>query len=153
MIRFATVHDLGRNRSSNSRNPRPWRHILKYFDPWMPLDPHSAEYVQWQRKPKIEELVETCLIEEKDVDLFHETPVRATSDMKCAVTGFMFEDREWYIWEDMCNDAGYLDCDVDKRKLVLFLFWHQKGIMWDRRLFLECSIPFTPRKSNRDETG
>lgn len=153
MIRFGTFHDLGKNRSSNRRNPRPWRYILKYFDPWMPLDPHSTEYVQWQRSPKKEELVETCLIEEKDHALFLEISVTATSDMRYSVTGFMFEDRELYVWQDMCNDAGYLDSDVDTRKLVLFLFWHQKGILWDRRLFLECNMPFTPRKSNRDETG
>lgn len=150
MIRFATFHDLGKKRTWP---PRPSRYILKYFDPWLPLDPHSAEYKPWGRRPKPDELVDTCLIQEEDHALFHEVPLRATLNMKAVATSFMFEDREWYIWVDMCGDADYIDdTAVDFRKLVLFLFWHQKGILWDKRLFLECNMPFAPRKSNRRET-
>lgn len=161
MIRFATLHDLGMPRlPRNGRGHRghTHRYILKYFDPWMPLDETVSEFKYWQRKPTSEELVETCLVESEDHPLYEWTRRNAPMDIQGMVPTLILGNLdELFPFIDMWNDAGFLDAQVygkplDHRKLLLFLFWQQKGIFWDKRLFLQCNPPFTPRRTYRDET-
>jgi len=140
MIRYATLHyfGFGRPRSSFRRN---FTHVLKYFDPCEPLERYSAEYVGYTSEPKIKD--DTVLIKAEDGLLYEWTKRHLTSDMITAVQGIMFNSDDIGIWRDLWSDAGFYEVQVygeliNHEKLLLFAFWHVRGIPWTRKLFMEC---------------
>ena len=139
MIRFATLHNMGR--WDTRRQQRDWQYILKYFDPLDPTESLTAEYVGSKLKPDIPE--DTCLIQETDQQLFDWTKANAPTQAWILTEQFMWNAGAWYVWIDTWNDAGFLDRQVfgepiNHRKLLLFCFWHRHRVSWNKKLFLEC---------------
>lgn len=141
MIRFATLHSVG-------RVGRSWQYILKYFDPVDPLDPLIAEYVGSATKPDIPE--DTCLVEMED-GRFHEWVLsNATYDIRSAVSA-CYWNGDYHIFMDMWSDIIGPDAQVcgqpfNVYKALLFLLWEQRGIGFDKRIFLECQPNYMQRR-------
>lgn len=160
MIQFATLHKTGStrrwDRTIRAHTTNPNKYTLKYFDPADPLESLTSEFIESKTKPDIHP--ETCLVEIEDAQLYEWAVRNATSNMWASCETFILANTDEIApFVDMWGDAGFYEVQVfgkplDHRKLLLFLFWKQRGIGFNRRLFLECFPPFKPRRSYRDET-
>jgi hypothetical protein len=139
MIQYHTIHNLGaraidpRRARGRGRRPNVW--VRKYFDPWLPHD-HLLQERELLSSPERND--ETVGPEHKELfDLI--TPEQHFTENVCmwaekVMSGLL----PWDVFGDICDDV-YLP--RDPKRIALFVFWKQRRISWNAKLFLECQWP------------